>query len=81
MPRYHFHRTDGQIEPDPEGSVLPDLHAARMQAVVYAGQTLKDHPEMVWDGHDLNIEVTDDTGLMLFVVTVMTIEAPATHDN
>ena len=77
MPRYFFHRTDGHREHDNEGTELEDLPTARKEAVVYAGQTMKDHPEMVWDGGDLKIEVSDEFGLILFVVVVTTLDAVA----
>ena len=77
MPRYFFHRADGVREPDTEGTVLDNLDAARMEAVMYAGETLKEQPKIVWDGHDMHIEVSDETGTILFMVMVSTVNAPA----
>lgn len=77
MPRYFFHRTDGVDERDHDGIELPDHVAARRQAINYASETLRNHPEKVWDGDDLKIEVSDDVGLVLFVVTIYVTDAPA----
>lgn len=68
MPRYFFHRTDGVREPDRDGTELPDLHAARTHAVLYAATTLKDAPHEIWQGDDLNVEVTDGEGRLLFTI-------------
>jgi hypothetical protein len=70
MPRYFFHRTNGKFERDREGIVLPDFHSVRKKAILYAGQTLEHHPEVVENDTDMRIEVTDESGTMLFMVTV-----------
>lgn len=66
MPRYHFNVHDGFDLPDPEGSDLPDLRAARIEAVRYAGSLLHDHAVTFWDHDDWRMEVTDEAGLILF---------------
>lgn len=68
MPRYFFIRTDGHVEEDVEGTELPDLASARLQAVIYAGASLKDDPNFVQEGQDLRIEVSDGEGTPLFTV-------------
>ena len=77
MPHYFFHRTDGGFDPDREGTELPDLTAARLEAVRYAAGTVRDHPQYVWDGKDFRIEVSDDSGMLLCTVIIMGIDAPA----
>ena len=78
MPRYFFHTADGFRERDTEGTELLSLNAARREAVRFAGAVLNDQPEIVWDGHEFRVEVTDHTDLMLFTVTVFATNAPAT---
>lgn len=75
MPHYFFHRIDGGFHPDTEGSELKDAREARFEAIQYASGTVKDHPEMVWDGGEMRIEVTDDEGRVVTTVVVMAIDA------
>jgi hypothetical protein len=42
MPRYFFNLKDGHTSLDEEGTELADIHAARREAVTFAGQTLRD---------------------------------------
>jgi hypothetical protein len=66
MPRYHFNVEDGQSIPDPEGTVLPDIEAARHEAIRLAGRLLDDHPAEFWDRGEWCVIVTDDAGRELF---------------
>lgn len=77
MPRFFFHRTDGGIDPDQEGTEMPDLDAARIEAVRFAADSVKESPELVWSGSTFRIEVSDETGMLLSTVIVLEIEAPA----
>ena len=77
MSRYSFHRTDGGFDPDTEGTELPNLDAARIEALQFSAGTVKDHPDYVWDGKDFRIEMTDETGLLLCTIVVLGIDAPA----
>ena len=77
MPRYFFHRTDGGFDPDTEGTDLPSLDAARIEAVQFAAGSVKDHPDYVWDGKDFRIEVTNESGLLLLTIVILGIDAPA----
>jgi hypothetical protein len=53
------------------------IHAAKCQAVVYAGQLLADAGERFWDHADFELTVTDHRGLILFTMRVVGTEAPA----
>jgi hypothetical protein len=48
VPRYHFHILADGPSPDPEGVDLPDVAAARIDAVAMLGQMLRDRPEKLW---------------------------------
>lgn len=76
MPRYFFHVQDGQDFPDLEGTELPDLAAARAQAVQFAGSLLADQPETFWASGEWHLQVTDEAGLSLFQLTFFATEAP-----
>ena len=77
MPRYHFNRADGGFVPDPEGTELPNLDAARTAAVIHAAETIRDRPNFVWDGRDFRVEVTDEGGMLLCTVVVLGVDAMA----
>ena len=47
MPRYHFGSVDGHRERDEEGTELPNIEAARVAAIKYAGEVLQSDPEIV----------------------------------
>jgi hypothetical protein len=66
MPRYLFHVHDSASIIDDEGTELPDLEAARVEAVRLSGEMLRDHAEQFWGGDEWKLEVTDAAGLMLF---------------
>lgn len=77
MPRYFFHTADGTRERDTVGTVLEGLDQARVQAIQFAGEILSGEPEVLWDGRDFRIEVTDEQDLMLFTVITIAVDAPA----
>lgn len=78
MPRYHFNVYDGVSAPDPEGYELVDWQAARLEAVRLAGELLREDAKRIAIGEDWYMEVTDDTGLVLFRLDFSVMEAPAT---
>lgn len=74
MPRYYF-----QVEgpPDDLGAELPDLAAAKCEAVRYAGRLICEEADKFWDTADFTMTVTDENGLVLFSLTLSGTEAPA----
>ena len=58
MARFFFNQYDGEFKPDDKGLEFPTLDQARVEAVRYAGEVLRDHPTLVWKGEDFRIEVT-----------------------
>jgi hypothetical protein len=79
MPRFFFNVRDGISIPDKGGLELPDLYAARLEAVRYSGELLKAHPDAFWVQHEWRIEVTDAIGLILFAIHISAVQAPALH--
>ena len=76
MPRYFFHMVDGGIDPDLEGTELPDPQRAKCEAIVYAGQAIRDRPELVAEHGECRVEVTGDSGELVLAIVVQAIEAP-----
>lgn len=66
MPRYFFHLEDHVFTHDEEGTELPDLRAARLQAAELVGEILKHEASRFWDMGDWRLVVTDDQQNILF---------------
>ncbi|MGI3902394.1 MAG: DUF6894 family protein [Janthinobacterium lividum] len=77
MPRFFFHRADGVFDPDEVGSELPDLASARIEAVRFAADSIRDQPMEVWQGHNFRVEVSDEEGMLLCTVVILGLDAPA----
>lgn len=76
MPRYFFHVQDGHTFIDDEGVELPDLNAARAQAVTASGEALRNGagPSM-WNGTPWKMWVTDDSNETLFTLNFSAMDA------
>lgn len=77
MPRYFFHFGETARGVDLRGQELPDHNTARIEAVRLLGEVLRDKAGEFWDEQSMKLIITDETGLMLFVLDVSAIEAPA----
>jgi hypothetical protein len=77
VPRYFFNQIDGQYKFDDEGLEFQSLDQARTEAVRYAGEVLCHEPDVLWEGDDFRVEVTDETKLLLFTLIVVGVDAPA----
>lgn len=78
MARYFFHVHDGKDFEDLQGTELPDIRAARREAVRFACALLADDAGEFWDHGEWKLRVTDDRQLTLFELLFISIEAPAT---
>lgn len=74
MPRFFFHVEDG---PDDLGVELPSLADAKCEAARYAGKLLSDAAESFWIAAQINMTVTNEIGLALFVVNISGTDAPS----
>lgn len=77
MPLYCYTTTEHDVVRDGTSVLLADLAAARKMTTDFTGELVKELDGDLFD-HALELRVTDDTGLMLFLVTVIATEAPAT---
>ena len=63
MPRFYFHVRDGREFIDDEGLELPGLDEAREQAVISAGEAIRDLGKRFWNsGEEWHMEVSDEIG-------------------
>ena len=77
MSTYHFNLADGSKEPDKDGTELADIHSARLEAIRFAGDMARERAAAVWADGSLQVEVTDDAGMVLLLVTLIVTNAPA----
>lgn len=77
MARFFFNEFDGQYKRDDLGLELPTIEKARLEAVRYAAEAMRDQPELAWKGDEFRVEVTDEKHLVLFTVIVLGVDAPA----
>jgi len=81
VPRFFFNQIDGKHKPDDKGLEFPSLEEARTEAVQYAGEVLRHQPDVIWQGEDFRIEVTDENQLLLFTLIVVGVDAPVSGQS
>ena len=62
MPRYFFHVHDGNAVPDDDGVELSGAEEARAQAVLAAGEALRDTAQRFWRHPEWSMHVVDESG-------------------
>jgi hypothetical protein len=60
-----------------EGIELSDDAAARIEASCRIGELLRKHAGQIWIDQDWRMGVTDQNGLILYVIEVSAMKAPA----
>lgn len=80
MGRYYFHTASGSRQRDREGMECNDAHAARVEAIRFAGALMADEPDVLWDGRDFRVEVTDEDQRLVCTVISLAVDAPRPHD-
>lgn len=75
--RYHFQvRTDTHVMLT-ESAELQTIDEARIEAAKRIGLLLHEHAGKLWVDEYWQMEVTDDRGLILFVISVQATKSPA----
>lgn len=69
MPRYFFD-IDNHKHVNDDGTNLTDDEEARVQAVIFAGDYLSDHPGIARDGPRFSVSVRNEQGSVLLTVMV-----------
>ena len=78
MPFFHFEvRTPSHVMIT-DGAELPDSTAARVEAAKRIGALLHDHAGQLWIDQDWEMDVTDQSGLILYSIHVAAMRASAT---
>ena len=81
MGRYFFDISDRKFIRDEVGSELPDLTAARREAVDAMAELLKGRGDEFWSGDEWELHCRDEHGIYLFTLTFMGTNAPATRGS
>jgi hypothetical protein len=76
MPIYDFMIEDGKARRKATRADLPDLAAARAEALRLAGAAHEDTG--FWSGSDWHLTAADQCGMTLFSLTMVAISAPCT---
>ena len=79
MRTYTVEIANGVRPEEPYEVDLPDLSAARKEAVRLLGAMLTHEHEDFWATRDLQVLVKDESGLLLFELRVIAVDAPAVH--
>jgi len=64
-----------------EGAEFPDRNAARTEAARRVGELLTDHASRIWTDETWQMDVTDERGLILYVLNVAAMKTAATKDG
>lgn len=77
MASFHFQvRTDTHVYLS-EAADLPGQNEARIEAARRIGLLLTEHAKQIWADEDWQMDVTDNTGLILFTLHISAMNAPA----
>ena len=68
LPRYYFDIKDGQDFPDLTGTECEDLTGARLEAIRYSGEVLKEMPERFWNCELWTMTVSDGAKAPIFTL-------------
>jgi hypothetical protein len=79
--RFHFQVRTGTHVMVTEVADLPDTNEARVEAARRVGKLLHDHAGKLWEDEDWQMDVTDERGLILFVINVHALESAAIPDR
>jgi len=77
MPKYFFKTHGAQNLNDDEGIDFPDADAARLEAVKFVGTCLNDRPYLLSESRDLRVELRDEDGEFVSMITVFVTNDPA----
>ncbi|MCE4226573.1 hypothetical protein HCU64_22785 [Methylobacterium sp. C25] len=81
MPRFFFNVQDGRNIVDHKGVELPDWTTARLQAISIVGRILAENPERIAVDEDWVMEVSEDTGLVLFRLDFHVAASPVVRND
>jgi hypothetical protein len=79
--RFHFQVRTGTHVMVTDIADLSNTDAARIEAAKRIGILLHDHAGKLWADEDWQMDVTDERGLILFVINVIALQSSATSGS
>lgn len=77
MARYNINvRTPSHIA-DTLSVEKEDLTELRLEMSKFVGELLKDHAALIWADQDWQVDLTNEDGLILYMLTISAMESPA----
>ncbi len=73
---YFFSRAGAVSDADPVGVELDTISEARVEAVRFAAENLRDRPELAWLGDEFRVEVRDKDRVVLFTFVAFGVDSP-----
>lgn len=55
-----------------------DHEGLRVEMARFVGELLKDHAQKIWQDQDWRVDVTDEAGLILYVMSIFATDSAAT---
>jgi hypothetical protein len=78
MPKYHIEmRTADQVWETVDVE-RDDLEGLRIEMARFVGELLRDHAGKIWADRDWRVDVTDEAGLILYVLSIFATDSAAT---
>ena len=78
MAKYHIAlRTESTVS-ETVGVERDNLTDLRIELARFVGDLLKDHASEIWADEDWRVDVTDERGLILYIMQVSAMQTPAT---
>ena len=77
MPKFHIALRTESIVSETLDVERDDHTGLRVELARFVGELLKDHAHLIWVDEDWRVDVTDDDGLILYVMHISASQAPA----
>ncbi len=78
MPHFNINLRTPSVVSESWHIEMPDHTALRIELARYVGEFLKDHANLIWEDEDWRIDVTDESGLILYVMQISATNTAAT---
>ena len=79
MPRYHIElRTESTVSETLDVECV-DLTELRTQVATFVGELLQNHAQQIWTDEEWRVDVTDQKGLILYVMQLSATNTAATR--
>jgi hypothetical protein len=78
MPLYHIELRTADRVWDTVEVDRPDADGLRIEMAKFVGDLLREHAGQIWADQDWRVDVTDDRGLILYVMQIVATDSAAT---